>query len=317
MQGTFEKSLQKEKITHGSIEELREPLRILLTEFREEFDKRAYDFIIGDDASGRIPALIIGGIAKAVAKEHGKQPPQIVFFAGSRGLANEEKREEKIQTIATHLTKRLEENQLPPRVLLVTEYIDTGRGVLPLTEAFRRTGIEYDVASIIIGNSVENLRNRLHMKPTERFVYSSQSASLPKVYSDTQASGVVKNPIETYSRRLPSRAGHRTKLHEIRKDASLLVKQLLDYYNHGPKTLDEIYAEQQAIRRSIIPDEVVLALDPFDLEKELKKRGKERVLNKWIATQKVRRNNDGYEKYFLFTDEREKKINSKLLVLGL
>jgi len=92
---------EEKLIKHPEIAELREPIQNLLEQLRDKIDKGEYGVIIGDDASGRIPALILDNVIKSVYQDKGYTKPKTIFFAGSKemmGLGGEGfvKKKEKI-----------------------------------------------------------------------------------------------------------------------------------------------------------------------------------------------------------------------------
>src|SRR3989344_5225669 len=63
-----------------AIEELREPLAGMVRELKNDLAEGSYDLIIGDDASGRLPAIVIGNIAQSLAKQTHREPPTVRFL---------------------------------------------------------------------------------------------------------------------------------------------------------------------------------------------------------------------------------------------
>lgn len=117
------------------------PLRSLVLKIKTRMISGQYAFMIGDDASGRIPALILNKIQNMSFTE--KTP--LFFLAGSR----------KTQTIEAKKAdiKEFVEEQLPPvpqgkSVLIITEYIHRGDSLVLLTDVLRSLGISYDVCTI-------------------------------------------------------------------------------------------------------------------------------------------------------------------------
>lgn len=58
--------------------------KVLIEKMFSEIKDHKFDVVIGDDVSGRLPTLIIGGLMKLVYKEMGVQGPKILFLAGHR-----------------------------------------------------------------------------------------------------------------------------------------------------------------------------------------------------------------------------------------
>lgn len=70
-------------IESPKISSLREPFQKIFLKLQESIDSGEYNLIIGDDASGRIPALVVRNFIKEVYAKRGYPKPATRFFAGS------------------------------------------------------------------------------------------------------------------------------------------------------------------------------------------------------------------------------------------
>jgi hypothetical protein len=135
---------------------LKAPIESLVRQLHGKFIAGEYEYIVGDDVSGRIPTLILGKIARHIAHKHGKHAPEIRFLAGSRVLSTLDEMPEK-----KHLAdeKRLmlrdyfhELHEKSPhktgKVLLSTDSVDKGRTVMELLEAAKDAGWHVDLATV-------------------------------------------------------------------------------------------------------------------------------------------------------------------------
>ena len=87
----IEKEPVEQEIRFYEIAELEHPLEKIL----EKIGKKDFDLIIGDDASGRIPTLILSKFFKAKAEKEGGELPQTIFVTSSlKGKLDKEHQKE-------------------------------------------------------------------------------------------------------------------------------------------------------------------------------------------------------------------------------
>ncbi len=128
----------------SAVEEILPGIARLVHEMREPLANSDYSVIIGDDTSGRIPALLLGKLINRHRAEHGMPPVPVRFVQGSG-------REEDREHVATAVEDRL--NRLSPdarsgRVLVVTEGISSGRAIAQIGAGITARGMEFDVAAL-------------------------------------------------------------------------------------------------------------------------------------------------------------------------
>ncbi|MFA6273807.1 MAG: hypothetical protein WC662_01475 [Candidatus Paceibacterota bacterium] len=127
------------------IEALRIPAENLLKQMKYSINNGEFKTIIGDDASGRIPTLIINNVIKDIYKEKGYTEPQIMFIAGSRGLGEVSEKEVKIDKTKEHISKYLKNKE--GKTLISTEYIQYGSSLKSLGEALKELKIPYEIST--------------------------------------------------------------------------------------------------------------------------------------------------------------------------
>jgi len=143
-----------EKETERIIEELRMPLEKIVSEFGEGIKNGEYSVIIGDDASGRIPALMMGDILKAIYVQNGFPPPLIRFIAGSTGLRHSKASSalNKKSAVSGQISRIhadvMDERSSQGKVMIVTEAISSGSSVDVLVEALKGKGWDRDIATV-------------------------------------------------------------------------------------------------------------------------------------------------------------------------
>ena len=80
---TIEKRQESEKkVELKEVAELEEPVKKIIEKVRNRIEHGDYGLIIGDDASGRIPALILGSFIQKVSEQKGLRRPNIIFIPG-------------------------------------------------------------------------------------------------------------------------------------------------------------------------------------------------------------------------------------------
>ena len=150
----------------------------LINQLKEPLQKGEYDSIIGDDVTGRIPALVVGEVANRLADDHTRPHPARFFYAGgspgnstisqavklaieletgdpqysSEGVRHIElvdrKKEEEIRD--QHLTEYLSriQPQIGDRTLLVNDHIVWGRTIDRMARILHGKGVAFDIATL-------------------------------------------------------------------------------------------------------------------------------------------------------------------------
>jgi len=176
---------------------LGEPVYRIMKQLRAGFEQGQYQVIIGDDASGRIPALIVGEVAGKICHDAGREQPMIRFFAGSRFYGTLiDKTSSKWLNKKETIKETLSLIDWHSKALLVTETISTGASLELLIEQLRELGIQHEIAVVSLNGESEpkkKLEEKLGVP-----IYAGGSG-LPPIYNKKTLSGVVKKPQETYA----------------------------------------------------------------------------------------------------------------------
>lgn len=103
--------------------------------------------IIGDDASGRIPALVMWHTRKDIYVRHGYSPPLLRFVAGGAGRSVNSKEElnkhvERMKNDSTQATAET------GKALIVTDTIFTGGSLNHLLQDMKNLQWGFDIATI-------------------------------------------------------------------------------------------------------------------------------------------------------------------------
>lgn len=124
-----------------------------------------YETVLSDDASGRLVSLLLWKVINKKRRAVGLKSADICFIAGGyRGDLSEYDGKSKRAPALTEFinSKKASLGQ----VLLVTEYIHSGRSIKNLIEMLEECGAMFDLASVSINKNPEEypskIRNRLY-----------------------------------------------------------------------------------------------------------------------------------------------------------
>jgi hypothetical protein len=223
-------SKEREKFHFKEIDQLRVPMENIVKKIYPKIAAGEYGLVFGDDASGRIPALLLNEIIRGVYREFGHKNPDIRFLAGSKDLEGEEKnqKKEKISQYLESLKKKNPED-FQKKALVVTDVIATGVSLDPLIEVFKEKGIDFDVASV--GDvTTEDVESKWGKE-----VYFGASG-LPKIFGLGSISGIEKKTNELFSHRIKDgdeytddeKEDMQININEAREDVSRLAGEILE-----------------------------------------------------------------------------------------
>lgn len=241
---------QERSITLPEVAELEKPIKNIIEKIKERIERGAYGLVIGDDASGRIPTLILGGFIKRISKLRKTRESNIIFIPGKLNekedvlVAKEQKR--KLQEhISIYGVKKGD------RILIVTEAITTGSSLKALFGLLKELGFYVDVATMGIErpnspfyeeDRKENLQDNIISGDYTRKGIKSSSYT-PLIYGGDgrEISGVYKNigelkskPISIVSSRNYVTESRKVRIQEkinkSRAEVGILVDKLVDWY---------------------------------------------------------------------------------------
>ncbi|MBT6691200.1 hypothetical protein HOB10_02630 [Candidatus Parcubacteria bacterium] len=187
------------------IEELRDPLSKIIEQVLEKIKQGKYGLIIGDDASGRIPTIILSRFMNKVSNHLNTAKPKVGFFTGSSGLTSKQI-ESKKEAIKESVDKSDVDLGDDNEVLVVTDTVATGASVAPIFQALKEMGVNTEVATIGIDNGSgvfadtplkqkANVERILGVK-----IYHGQEGTPDVFYKDKgKLSGVEKNPEDLHA----------------------------------------------------------------------------------------------------------------------
>ena len=146
--------LQKE-IELEEISELEAPLKRIIEKLSVRIEDGEYSLIIGDDASGRIPAIILGNFVKRISEARGLVNPDIIFIPGKldNGLQsfldkilNRKNTSKQQEELDEYVSSRgaIKES----KILIVTDTLQSGYSLKTLVDLLNRAGYNCDIATI-------------------------------------------------------------------------------------------------------------------------------------------------------------------------
>jgi len=239
-----------------AIESMYEPAKKIIADLRENIETGQYAAILGDDASGRLPALLFRKVLNAIYEERKFDQPKTLFFAG-REIHGPEK--EKVQQDFIGFLKKAGVGKIAEgkKVLFVTDTIASGEHLLPFTEALQKLGVNFDIITMGIYFSPQKISEK------EKFlggkIFWGQPYS-PLIYGKHHLSGAKKSddfslfakPVpfleeEKKRRRLSGMRPEkrevileRARIKEInqsrfkaRKEVEILAQKLIEWYRGG------------------------------------------------------------------------------------
>ncbi len=191
-----EKPKREVEYSHGEIEALREPFFKLVEKLKPDIDAGTYDVIIGDDVSGRIPALALRSVfAERMRKLHPNLSPEAdrdmlktYFVAGGRITSNTDALSDFFRKINPEVKRK---------ALLVTEYIATGNSIARLGTLLENEHIPFDIVTII-GFRMD--KNDFRTRPVKKFFArhkifygrDTDGPNPPAIFGKHHLSGVKK-----------------------------------------------------------------------------------------------------------------------------
>src|SRR3989338_7015540 len=135
------------------VAELEEPIKKIIEKIKSRIENGDYGLIIGDDASGRVPVLILGNFIRKVSEKRDLNKPNIIFIPGklrSYFFDNESKK----KYFDRHISKFGVTKD--KRILIVTDTVLSGLSLEVLIGLLHDMGYVCDIATIGVETSETN-----------------------------------------------------------------------------------------------------------------------------------------------------------------
>lgn len=180
----------------------------LCAEMKAEIESGKYDILVGDDAGGRIPTLLLWEVMKLVAPEHkvktlfvaaGRSPDdkENSYISAPNGLNTGRSREDdNWDSQRAYLKRGISDSK---HISLVTQIMVDGRTMLLLTKALKEVGVSnIDIAALFAGSN----RKLEDFEDVDRLfigdkgnggIYDDDTSEL--VNEHHILSGIAKNPM--------------------------------------------------------------------------------------------------------------------------
>jgi adenine/guanine phosphoribosyltransferase-like PRPP-binding protein len=197
---------KKEVIEYPEVAELEQPIKRIFDQLRERINSRTYPLLIGLDASGRIPALIIHEALGQVYGRKGFTKPEIFFCAGFRAASSEEVKIKKGAELKEKITKFIQQRNVGlekgKRVLIVEDAIGKGGSTSPIIQVLNEMGYAVDVAAMGYIESADQIR--VEGKGKKSGVVLDVKVAIgqkgnPRIYDTPCLAGVMKHPGSVFS----------------------------------------------------------------------------------------------------------------------
>lgn len=225
--------IKSEKIYNQEIADLEEPINELIRQLRYNLESGKYDLVIGEDASGRIPALIVKKVVDHIYKSHGHNQPQLKFIAGfqtniSYGLDNadfenldeseQNDLKAKIETLKNDFS-----GYKGTKALLVTDYIFQGKSSASIKSILQDIGVELDIATVKSSHPITGADEY------DTFTGSTEKTNHrePSIIYHYNLGGVHKDPNQPYA----ERHNKNNNLTEARSDVENVVNNIIKRYD--------------------------------------------------------------------------------------
>lgn len=168
--------------------EIKKYVENLVLELHKNIESDKYDVLLGDDASGRILTLILREIINEVRKRKGENEKIVTkFIAGGKGFSWNMKKIENAQ-------KLLDKMKLEGKnVLVVTEYMFDGIGLLRIAKLLSQSGINFDCAVL-----ATRYKKKYYLKKfssvfnRKNLFIGNEQKRMPILYGDYELAGVRK-----------------------------------------------------------------------------------------------------------------------------
>lgn len=224
------KTRTEDDIRREQVVALEKPAQILLEKLRKDIDAGAIGTIVGVDASGRLPALVMGKVLKRIYAERGFPGPEIRFAPG------------KFSSLNSFKFNTLDKQR---KVLVVDDTITTGHS---MTSPMRvLDGFGFKVEGAAFWNAfpfiLDETRTVLGTLP----VHTGLSGDAATVTHRPLLSGVVKSPKTPYAQPLRKLEHYSTDVNaqksisDARKVVSEISERLAVWYqNTSQNNLREV-----------------------------------------------------------------------------
>lgn len=169
------------------IAELQHPIMDVLRQLREPLCEQKYGFILADDRSGRLPALILRKVINTLYYEH-QTPLPLIFVKGRKYV-------EDLQCMKDEFTRafRIIKAQTPKRrALMVTEHIHDGLTIRNFKRVLDSNNMEFDICALTIHLKEKDYRQLGYIPKNSKLFFYPDSREAPRICSMDELTGIGK-----------------------------------------------------------------------------------------------------------------------------
>jgi hypothetical protein len=216
------------EIKNVPIEDLELPIENILVQIKDKIKQGYYTTIVGDDASGRIPALILKGVFDKLSEKYQFESPELYFLAGGDSEMKDLGKQKKVALVKKFI---IDHSLNQGNVLLVTEHIRRGASLHDVDQAFRESGCNYEIASVTVDlHSPDEISKNI-----SGAIIPGLYEDPPKIWGKTGLSGVGKNAKQLHS--YPKRRDFATpegkqalqsSINSAREDVQVMVNRIVE-----------------------------------------------------------------------------------------
>jgi hypothetical protein len=213
-----EKEVKRTSIKSRFIEQLRYPAESLIWQMKKEIDEGKYGMILGDDASGRLPSILLKQVIDKANLAAGRAKIEAKFIALYRpsgpdsnifwdildpseieridSLEQADQKNERTKIITKEITEKFiphldKESLKDKKIIVVTDNIVGGSTIAPLLKTLKSSGFNFDVATIAT-TSPTDIRTLIKDSGAEKF-YFGEDYQINSIYEKEWLTGIVKD----------------------------------------------------------------------------------------------------------------------------
>ena len=229
----FKGELLKDKASqypdNEALNELEDPIFWIIDQLKDKLKDGKYQVLIGDDASGRIPALIIKKIVDHIYEKYGHEKPDLKFFSGTKGTIKKDLKESNAKAITEFATKQ---GLAGKNALLITDYIQSGAGMVSLTRGLENAGINLEVATMALNKDSKSIEKNVPYP-----IHDGENIVAPLIYGRYDLGGVRKDKVNKDSihakRFLDTAPGYSDQedINTARQDSDIIAAKIIDIFD--------------------------------------------------------------------------------------
>lgn len=213
----------------ASVEELESPIFWIIDQLKDKLKDGHFQVLIGDDASGRIPSLIFKKVIDHIYEKNGHQKPELKFFSGTKGNIKADLKESNTKAITEFATKQ---GLAGKNALLITDYIQSGAGMVSLTRGLENAGINLEVATMALNEESKSIAKNVPYP-----IHDGENIVAPLVYGRYDLGGVRKDKVNRdsiHAKRFRDTApgfSDQEDINMARRDADIVAAKIIKWYD--------------------------------------------------------------------------------------